>query len=1286
MVVHELVLRRGEAAGSLNDHLQSIAADGSQSSSTSNSSRVYSTSSKDKKKKKKSFTTKNFDEDADDKEVNDSQDSNDDDSMGEEDNNDDEVDDDDDDDDMTVESNCYEIIQGENWLRLVHKDMTSTSVLDDDYFDQTQSQYQSQTQTQTRTQTQTQTPMQLQTQPPLQKSSPSGDKNLQLQQQQQQQKREEEQQQQNLASKATSREDTPSSSIYPSIVSIARSGIVERHWPSKDCFICLDVDHKNVVIKDMRFPPPNGIATSFKSSFSTQWQQQQQLHQQHQEQEPSQQLSQQSYQSSSMISTTDPAQHARREQEHLERPLGILVSGTWEALPRRQIKFLQPGDKICTSLDLEDPSSKGLVFEYRRREGRKHKKTKPRRSRQQKQRQRQQDEDVAEPSQSTAATASSHRVPVTKKPMDEVRRMYTQEGVLDQEGVSYDMTQSQDHDDEEDAHLAFEGDRSQERYSELKSSTDAAADGDPGATTTTTGKINNEQGEESGSSGGEEDVERVSIPFMPSQLLATQEEDDDDLVVDPGGDAETTTSIPLIDDKQGNEGQKEDGEKVAENNDIDDPMDVGDNIHSIEKKLDDNESVHRKGEVDRKDIGEHEKKNSEDRKNNTGDAMEVEENLLNDKSDSDTDVSEGEEKDDEDDSENEQSSTQPSKRLSEASQPLLSQPLLGSTQDQISQQLAAAMAMDRLDGSVKIGQSFQNDNMQSQNEPSIENQDDTNKNSDDENQEKKSTSRSIATGSNIETEHRPAGTSRGPNVAGPAEDSDDETVVGDTDDDTATSEKSKDNLKNSINSHPERANSINALQSQDDDDEDEVVSEKKTQERTQPSSIAPDGIASEHTQSSTCAVGELTQVNNSKQDDGFSSKVADLSTEKDEEETMSISPNLRRQTGDDVHTEEGDDDILTLGRSTQKEIRDTVSEEVGETARILQKGDSQPGDKMEDEDFKHGSTTAIPILEQQRDENRVESQSFLQETCSLEGSRNILDTDKKSLPKSKDADDDKPDEMFGSKTTEAEDTRIVDAEMNDAGSKNNEKIASEEPTKGPTSDEYAEDVCNNGQARESLEENENKKLVPEPSSVPNRKRKVGPSDDEEIDSPPPSQDIVEHNKSPSQKPEHYKGGGFTEDTTQEDEHLTDPEEMKDGDAEDEFRPKASSNQLLTEQKATSSPHRSRKKQKKDGAKHTIVETPLTPPTITRSSRRAKQSSAKKAPASGLKSERTAVYSSDAIRVMTSGVEVGTKEKKVCDRSRILLILFGAGKLVFISNFIFLCYAFPVDSRYWWNPH
>ena len=1166
--------------------------------------------------------------------------------------------------------------------------MKSRSVLDDDYFDQTQSQYQSQTQTQTQTQTQ----MQLQTQPPPQKLSPSGDKILHLQQQQQQQQQQkqqqQQQQQQNLESKVSTANYNPSCTIYPSVVSVARSGVVEPHWPSKDCFICLDVDHKNVFIKDMRLPPPNGIATSFKSSISARRQQQQQRHQQHQEQEQSQELSQDSYLSSSMISTTDPAQHVRREQEHLEGPLGILVSGTWEALPRRQIKLLQPGDKICTSLDLENPAPNGLVFEYRRRDGQKHNKAKRRRSRQQKQRRRQQDEDVAEPSQSSAATTSSYPIPAVKKPMDEVHRMYTQEGVFDQEGVSYDMTQSQDHDDEEDAYLSFGGVRSQGRYSQLKSSTDTAAGENPSATITTD-KINKGQSKESRASGAKEEGERASIPLLPSQLLATQEEDDDDLVIDPDGDAETTTSIPLIDDKEGNQTQKEDGEKVVENKNIDDPMDLDDNVRSIEKKLDNNESDHGNGEVARKDIDEQNKKNSEKRKSKTGDAMEVEENLLNDKSDSDTDVSEGEEKDDEDDSENEQSSTQPSKRLSEASQPLLSQPLLGSTQDKLSQQHAAAMAMDRSDGSGKIGQSFQNENTQSQNEPSIENKDDTNKSRDDEKQVKGSTLKEKpspihATGSNIETEHHPVGPSLGPNVADPAEDSDDETVVGDTEDDTATSEKNEEKQENIIVNRPESTNSINASQSRDEDAE--VLSERKTQEWTQPSSLAPDVMASEHTQSSTCAVGELTQVNYSRHDAGSSPKVADLSPEKDEEETMSMSSNLRRQTGDDVHTEE-DDDIMTLGHSTQKEIQGTAPEDVGEIARVPKKGNPKPDDNRTVEDIEQDNTTSIPLLEQQRDENRVESQSFLQETCSLSGSMNILDADKKRLPKPKNITNDKPDEMFGPKTIEADGTRNVGAEIDDGGSKNNENIASEEPTKGPTSDECTEDTSNNGhrQARETLDEDEDKKLVPESSSVPNRKRKAGPSDDEEIDSPPPSQDIGEHHRSPSQKSQHYKDVGFTEDPTQEDEHLTDPEEINEGDAEDEVRPKVSSNQLLTEQKATPSPHRSRKKQKKDGAKQTTVETPPTPPTITRSSRRAKQSSDKKAPASDLKSERSPAYS-DAVRVMTSGVEVGTKEKKVRDRPCTLFILLWAGKLIFISNCISLCYACSVDSRYWWNPH
>jgi hypothetical protein len=105
-----------------------------------------------------------------------------------------------------------------------------------------------------------------------------------------------------------------SKSIYPSIVSLSNTG-GSFNAPSDECYICIDLDGNFLAIKDMRSPVHTTVST--------------------------------------------------------ESQLGILRknSDNWEILPRRQLRILNTGDKICTSVvDGKPDFPDGQVLKYKSRE------------------------------------------------------------------------------------------------------------------------------------------------------------------------------------------------------------------------------------------------------------------------------------------------------------------------------------------------------------------------------------------------------------------------------------------------------------------------------------------------------------------------------------------------------------------------------------------------------------------------------------------------------------------------------------------------------------------------------------------------------------------------------------------------------------------------------------------------------------------------------------------------------------------------------------------------------
>jgi hypothetical protein len=117
---------------------------------------------------------------------------------------------------------------------------------------------------------------------------------------------------------------------YPSIWSLASVGSLEVDLPSKDCYLCIDVDGDVIAVKDMRLPDGNMNNDSDGGGGGE------------------------------MIASLE------LKQNHNE--LGISRKDVWEPLSRRQLRLLSAGDKVCTALGhMADGTSfpGGLIFQYR---------------------------------------------------------------------------------------------------------------------------------------------------------------------------------------------------------------------------------------------------------------------------------------------------------------------------------------------------------------------------------------------------------------------------------------------------------------------------------------------------------------------------------------------------------------------------------------------------------------------------------------------------------------------------------------------------------------------------------------------------------------------------------------------------------------------------------------------------------------------------------------------------------------------------------------------------------
>jgi hypothetical protein len=103
------------------------------------------------------------------------------------------------------------------------------------------------------------------------------------------------------------------SPLYPSIVSLSSVGFLDA--PSTDCYICVDLDGDTLAIKDMRL-------------------------------------------------SENREDDDEDDDPKASNQLGIARKGEtgWEVLPRRQLRIIHLGDRLCTSLISGMPE--GLIFEY----------------------------------------------------------------------------------------------------------------------------------------------------------------------------------------------------------------------------------------------------------------------------------------------------------------------------------------------------------------------------------------------------------------------------------------------------------------------------------------------------------------------------------------------------------------------------------------------------------------------------------------------------------------------------------------------------------------------------------------------------------------------------------------------------------------------------------------------------------------------------------------------------------------------------------------------------------
>jgi hypothetical protein len=130
-------------------------------------------------------------------------------------------------------------------------------------------------------------------------------------------------------------QETTIAKPFPSISSLMETGTIDA--PTSDCYICIDVDGAHVAIKDMR-PPMLSQESSEEDMFEVC-------------------LLQRKTRSEKLAALVDSQASDKDEQYHALEPL-----------ERRQLKFLNPGDRIVAR-NTNGGDADGLVLEYVKRKG-----------------------------------------------------------------------------------------------------------------------------------------------------------------------------------------------------------------------------------------------------------------------------------------------------------------------------------------------------------------------------------------------------------------------------------------------------------------------------------------------------------------------------------------------------------------------------------------------------------------------------------------------------------------------------------------------------------------------------------------------------------------------------------------------------------------------------------------------------------------------------------------------------------------------------------------------------